>query len=160
MSLEEAIGYVASDELIKGDGSHASSLFLRSQPKNNPNASLFTSQQDEYMKCEVIECCESLKNVLNVLAVGENEKSSKKVLNNLLKITLLPMPQKLINPTLFQMMLTYGSSFGTSISMELEHQVNFLKSNDTRVVICEKFQYCRPSGCYGDAVIIHLCSAM
>ncbi|XP_031744018.1 uncharacterized protein LOC116404763 isoform X4 [Cucumis sativus] len=98
----------------------------------------------EYMKCEVIECCESLKNVLNVLAVGENEKSSKKVLNNLLKITLLPMPQKLINPTLFQMMLTYGSSFGTSISMELEHQ----------------FQYCRPSGCYGDAVIIHLCSAM
>ncbi|XP_031743825.1 callose synthase 5-like isoform X2 [Cucumis sativus] len=78
---------------------------------------------DEYMKCEVIECCESLKNVLNVLAVGENEKSSKKVLNNLLKITLLPMPQKLINPTLFQMMLTYGSSFGTSISMELEHQV-------------------------------------
>ncbi|XP_031744022.1 uncharacterized protein LOC116404763 isoform X8 [Cucumis sativus] len=86
----------------------------------------------EYMKCEVIECCESLKNVLNVLAVGENEKR----------------------------MLTYGSSFGTSISMELEHQVNFLKSNDTRVVICEKFQYCRPSGCYGDAVIIHLCSAM
>ncbi|XP_031736502.1 callose synthase 5-like isoform X3 [Cucumis sativus] len=78
---------------------------------------------DEYMKCEVIECCESLKNVLNVLAVGENEKSSKKVLNNLLKITLLPMPQKLINPTLFQMMLTYGSSFGTSISMELEHQI-------------------------------------
>ncbi|XP_031743827.1 uncharacterized protein LOC116404686 isoform X4 [Cucumis sativus] len=107
----------------QGDGSLASSLFLISQPKNNPNASLFTSQQDEYMKCEVIECCESLKNVLNVLAVGENEKSSKKVLNNLLKITLLPMPQKLINPTLFQMMLTYGSSFGTSISMELEHQV-------------------------------------
>ncbi|XP_031736507.1 callose synthase 5-like isoform X5 [Cucumis sativus] len=71
---------------------------------------------DEYMKCEVIECCESLKNVLNVLAVGENEKR----------------------------MLTYGSSFGTSISMELEHQ----------------FQYCRPSGCYGDAVILHLCSAM
>ncbi|XP_031743826.1 uncharacterized protein LOC116404686 isoform X3 [Cucumis sativus] len=112
----------------QGDGSLASSLFLISQPKNNPNASLFTSQQGqyspyEYMKCEVIECCESLKNVLNVLAVGENEKSSKKVLNNLLKITLLPMPQKLINPTLFQMMLTYGSSFGTSISMELEHQV-------------------------------------
>ncbi|KGN57990.2 callose synthase 5-like isoform X2 [Cucumis sativus] len=51
---------------------------------------------DEYMKCEVIECCESLKNVLNVLAVGENEKR----------------------------MLTYGSSFGTSISMELEHQVH------------------------------------
>ncbi|XP_031736516.1 callose synthase 5-like isoform X7 [Cucumis sativus] len=50
---------------------------------------------DEYMKCEVIECCESLKNVLNVLAVGENEKR----------------------------MLTYGSSFGTSISMELEHQI-------------------------------------
>ncbi|KAE8647031.1 hypothetical protein Csa_023052 [Cucumis sativus] len=58
-----------------------------------------TFSADEYMKCEVIECCESLKNVLNVLAVGENEKR----------------------------MLTYGSSFGTSISMELEHQVQ-LKS--------------------------------
>ncbi|XP_031742650.1 uncharacterized protein LOC116404420 [Cucumis sativus] len=46
MSLEEAIGYVASDELIKGDRSLASSLFLISQPKNNPKASLFTSQQD------------------------------------------------------------------------------------------------------------------
>ncbi|XP_031744025.1 uncharacterized protein LOC116404763 isoform X10 [Cucumis sativus] len=92
------IGEHSRESDLDGDGSHASSLFLRSQPKNNPNASLFTSQQDEYMKCEVIECCESLKNVLNVLAVGENEKR----------------------------MLTYGSSFGTSISMELEHQITYL----------------------------------
>ena len=29
---------------------------------------------DEYLKCAVIECYESLKNVLNTLVVGETEK--------------------------------------------------------------------------------------
>lgn len=29
---------------------------------------------DEYMKCAVIECYESLKRVLDVLVIGENEK--------------------------------------------------------------------------------------
>ncbi|XP_022947858.1 callose synthase 5 [Cucurbita moschata] len=49
---------------------------------------------DEYMKCAVIECYESFKNVLNVLVVGENEKRIigtiiKEVENNISKNTLL-----------------------------------------------------------------------
>ncbi|XP_031739313.1 uncharacterized protein LOC116402939 isoform X3 [Cucumis sativus] len=90
MSLEEAIGYVTSDEFIKIPIALDMAVEFRSR-----DSDLWKHiYADEYMKCEVIECCESLKNVLNVLAVGENEKR----------------------------MLTYGSSFGTSISMELEHQ--------------------------------------
>ncbi|KAL0535815.1 hypothetical protein IC582_024740 [Cucumis melo] len=49
---------------------------------------------DEYMKCAVIECYESFKNVLNVLVVGENEKRIiaaiiKEVEDNISKNTLL-----------------------------------------------------------------------
>ncbi|KAF8411696.1 hypothetical protein HHK36_004254 [Tetracentron sinense] len=83
------IGIKLCFPLIQGDGSVASSVFIRSEPETDTipialdMAAQFRSRDsdlwkricaDEYMKCAVIECYESFKLVLNVLVVGENEK--------------------------------------------------------------------------------------
>ncbi|CAI0428152.1 unnamed protein product [Linum tenue] len=58
----------------------SSSLYIRSQHQVDPVATIFACKQDEYMKCAVIECYESFKQVLNILVVGENEKRKMAIL--------------------------------------------------------------------------------
>ncbi|KAK9678325.1 hypothetical protein RND81_11G203700 [Saponaria officinalis] len=62
---------------------------------------------DEYMKCAVIECYESFKQVLNIMVVGENEKRIisnivKEVETNISKNTLLTNFKMSALPTLYQ----------------------------------------------------------
>ncbi|XP_074309017.1 callose synthase 5-like [Silene latifolia] len=62
---------------------------------------------DEYMKCAVIECYESLKQVLNIMVAGENEKRIisnivKEVETNISKNTLLTNFRMSALPTLYK----------------------------------------------------------
>ncbi|XP_052114381.1 callose synthase 5 [Arachis duranensis] len=81
--------------IIQGNGPFAGSLLFRFSSENNSVATVFACKQaldmatqfrgkdsdlwkrisaDQYMKCAVIECYQSLKHVLHDLVVGENEK--------------------------------------------------------------------------------------